>query len=114
MRIEKVYLLSNQSTTPAGSLNRKKKLALIKTIADARINQMGDQRQMTAFGQVYADARIVRVSGSHAAERIGLGDMDSKSFEPNYAITKIAHHQHKTDFYIIVDKKLVGGDLSGN
>lgn len=114
MRIEKIYLLSNQSSTPTGSLNRKKTPKLIETIADARVNQMGDQRQMAAFGKVYADARIVRVSGEHVAERIGLSDMNTKSFEPNYAITKIAHHQHKTDFYIVVDKQLVGGDLSGN
>lgn len=70
-------------------MNRKKKPELIETIADARINQMGDQRQMTAFGTVYADARIVRVSGEHLAERIGLSGMDSKSFEPNYAIVCI-------------------------
>lgn len=111
MRIEKVYLLKNQSTSSSSSLNHKVVPALIETIADARVNQMGDQRQMTTFGKVYADARIVRLSGEHTADRIGLSKMDSKTLIPNYEITKIAKHQHKTDFYIVIDKKQVGGDL---
>lgn len=110
MKIERVYLLANKTSTPAGSLNRKAEPTLLEIIADARVNQMGAQRQMTVFGKVYVDARIVRVMGEHAANSIGLSGMSLKTFTPSYAITKVAYHQYRTDFYIIVDKKQVGGD----
>ncbi|MDX3785518.1 hypothetical protein [Lactiplantibacillus plantarum] len=110
MKIERVYLLANKTSTSAGSLNRKAEPTLLEMIADARVNQMGAQRQMTAFGKVYADARVVRVMGEHAADSIGLSGMSLKTFAPSYAITKVAYHQYRTDFYIIVDKKQVRGD----
>lgn len=110
MKIERAYLLANKTSTSAGSLNRKAEPTLLEMIADARVNQMGAQRQMTVFGKVYADARIVRVMGEHAADSIGLSGMSLKTFAPSYAITKVAYHQYRTDFYIIVDKKQVRGD----
>ncbi|KAB1953808.1 MULTISPECIES: hypothetical protein [Lactiplantibacillus] len=110
MKIERAYLLAKKTSTSAGSLNRKADPTLLEMIADARVNQMGAQRQMTVFGKVYADARIVRVMGEHAADSIGLSGMSLKTFAPSYAITKVAYHQYRTDFYIIVDKKQVGGD----
>ena len=110
MKIERAYLLANKASTSAGSLNHKAEPTLLEMIADARVNQMGAQRQMTAFGKVYADARIVRVMGEHSADSIGLSGMSLKTFAPSYAITKVAYHQYRTDFYIIVDKKQVRGD----
>lgn len=109
LKIEKIYLIKNQKSANSGSLNNKIKLVLTKTIADARINQMGDQRQMTAFGKVYADARIVRLTGDFNADRIGLSNMNPVSLIPNFEITKAARHNHKTDFYIVIDNKQIGG-----
>lgn len=88
MKIERAYLLANKTSTSAGSLNRKAEPTLLEMIADARVNQMGAQRQMTVFGKVYADARIVRVMGEHAADSIGLSGMSLKTFAPSYAILK--------------------------